>query len=92
MKEYQKMIDNSWVFRSYFHKSWMNKIKEKCNAYHVCHIQGHVEEESGEKLNVVHIKSKDTELKFGGYKPFKEFTSQDYEAAIDAFNEQAYAS
>lgn len=72
-------------YQMFFHKYWIKEIKKRTGATHTAHIKDFYDSDNKRKINVIHIKSKDYELKYGGAKNFSQFTDKDYEEAINSY-------
>ena len=87
MKNLELNTQNDWRIMAMFHQSNINKIKEKTGAYHVCHIKD-FREGTEEKTNCLHIKGKAGEAKYGGTKPFSEWTNEDYQNILKSYTDE----
>lgn len=72
-------------YQLFYHKYWIKEIKKRTGAKHVTHIKDFYDQDNRRKINVIYIKSKDFEMKYGGEKDFSQFTDKDYEEAINSY-------
>ena len=80
----QKQLDVNWKIRMLFHKSQLEKVKKKTGAHHVIHVHNFRDKENN-KINCLYIKGERGEAKFGGLKPFNDWTEADYQNASKSY-------
>lgn len=84
-------LNNNWALMTMFHKSNIDKVKRQTGAYHVIHIKDHITKNK-QKVNCLLMRGKKGECKYGGVKNFISWTKEDYQEAINTYNNEFKAN